>query len=160
MWLTFLDNLMEGHFFCQTDWETSSTLELYTDAAASKGYGAIFGKHWFGGAFPEAWHSFNITFLELFPIVLAVHIWGSSMTNRCVLFFTDNAALVDIMNKQTFKHTLIMVLLCVVYIIIFYSVLGMFPACRTTKPNTSLAFRSRASRKYTLFFYKNIFYKN
>ena len=33
------------------------------------------------------------------------------MTNCCVLFFTDNAALVDIINKQTSKHTLIMVLL-------------------------------------------------
>ena len=111
MWLTVLDNFNGRAFFQSDRWETSSTLELYTDAAASKGYGAIFGKHWFGGAFPEGWHSFNITFLGLFPIVLAVHIWGSNMTNRCVLFFTDNAVLVDIINKQTSKHTLIMVLL-------------------------------------------------
>ena len=33
------------------------------------------------------------------------------MTNRCVLFFTDNAALVDIINKQTSKHKLVMILL-------------------------------------------------
>ena len=33
------------------------------------------------------------------------------MTNRCVLFFTDNAALVDIINEQTSKHKLVMVLL-------------------------------------------------
>ena len=32
------------------------------------------------------------------------------MSNRCVSFFTDNAALVDIINKQTSKHSLIMVL--------------------------------------------------
>lgn len=111
MWLTFLDNFNGRAFIPSDRWETSSTLELYTDAAASKGYGAVFGKHWFGGASPDAWHSFNITFLELFPIVLAAHIWGSSMTNRCVLFFTDNAALVDIINQQTSKHKLVMVLL-------------------------------------------------
>ena len=33
------------------------------------------------------------------------------MTNRCVMFFTDNAALVDIINKQTSKHKAVMVLI-------------------------------------------------
>ena len=125
MWLTFLDNFNGRAFFLLDRWENSSTLDLYTDAAASKRYGAVFGKHWFRGAFPVAWHSFNITFLELFPIVLAIHIWGSSMTNRCVLLFTDNAALVDIINKQTSKHKLVMILLrdlvlsCLRYNILF-----------------------------------------
>ena len=125
MWLDFLDNFNGRAFFLSDRWDNSSTLELYTDAAASKGYGAIFGKHWFGGAFPDKWHSFNITFLEFFPIVIAVHIWGTSMANRCVLFFTDNAALVDIINKQTSKHKSVMVLLrdlvlsCLRYNILF-----------------------------------------
>ena len=125
MWLTFQNNFNGWAFFLSDCSETSSTLELDTDAAASKGYSAVFGKHWFGDALPDAWHSFNSTFLELFPIVLAVHIWGSTMTNRCVLFFTDNAALVDIINKQTSKHKLVMVLLrdlvlsCLHYNILF-----------------------------------------
>ena len=50
------------------------SVELYTDAAGSKGYGAILGQHWFFGRFPDTWQSFNITFLELFPIVLAVRL--------------------------------------------------------------------------------------
>ena len=47
------------------------------------------------------------------------------MANRCVLFFTDNAALVDILNKQTSKHKSVMVLLrdlvlsCLRYNILF-----------------------------------------
>ena len=47
------------------------------------------------------------------------------MANRCVLFFTDNAALVDIINKQTSKHKSVMVLLrelvlrCLSYNILF-----------------------------------------
>ena len=32
------------------------------------------------------------------------------MRNQCVSSFTDNAALVDIINQQTSKHSLIMVL--------------------------------------------------
>ena len=110
MWLQLLQNFNGQAFFLSERWDTSSTLELYTDAAASKGYGAIFGKHWFYGPFPIAWHSLNISFLELFPITLAVHIWGATMANSCVLFFTDNAALVDIINKQTSKHKQVMIL--------------------------------------------------
>ena len=33
------------------------------------------------------------------------------MADKCVVFFTDNAAVVDIVNKQTSKHQSIMVLI-------------------------------------------------
>ena len=111
MWLQFLDNFNGRAFFLSERWATSSILKLFTDAAASKGYGAIFVKHWFYGPFPIAWHSLNISFLELFPITLVVHIWGATLANSCVLFFTDNAALVDIINKQTSKHKQVMILI-------------------------------------------------
>ena len=140
---------MAGNFLSDS-WDNSFRLGLYTDAAASKGYGAIFGRHWFGSTFPTEWKDFNITFLELFPIVLAVHIWGSHMSDRCVLFFTDNSALVDIINKQTSKHKSVMVLLldlvlsCNI-VIIYYSALSMFPVWNTAKPIISPVFRWRAS---------------
>ena len=75
-WLTFLDRFNDKTFFLDDKWEPSSSLELLTHAACSKGYGAIFGQHWFCGAWPASWTSSNITFLELFPIVLSLHIWG------------------------------------------------------------------------------------
>ena len=46
VWLTFLGQFNGRTFFLHEKWETSSSLQLYTDAAGSKGYGAIFGKHW------------------------------------------------------------------------------------------------------------------
>ena len=103
-------------------WNTSPPLELHTDAAGSKGYGAIFGHHWFFGSFTDQWQSFNITFLELFPIALSLvavthtfcprmRIWGSQMANRCIVFVTDNAALVSIINQQTSKHKLVMIMI-------------------------------------------------
>ena len=52
----------------------------------------------------------NIAFLELFPIALSLHLWGGHVRNQCVSFFTDNAALVDTVNQQSSKHSLIMVL--------------------------------------------------
>ena len=55
--------------------------------------------------------TFNITILEFFPIVLASEIWGPLMRNKCIVFFSDNQAAVEIINKQTSKDRSIMVLL-------------------------------------------------
>ena len=109
-WLAFLDRFNGKTFFLDDNWETSSTLELFTDAAGSKGYGAIFGKHWFCCPWPASWTSVNIASLELFPIVLSLRIWRSLVVNKCVAFYTDNADVVDVINKQTSKHPLIMIL--------------------------------------------------
>ena len=47
--------------------------------------------------------SFKIKLYSSLFITLALHIWGPTMANGCVLFFTDNAALVDIINKRASK---------------------------------------------------------
>ena len=103
---------MVNHFSLMI-YETSHTLSfhLYTDATGSTGFGAVFGCHWLHGIWLEMLKTFNIAFLELFPIVLAVHVWGSLMANKRIIFFSDNAAVVDIVNKQTSRHKDIMVLL-------------------------------------------------
>ena len=111
MWLQYLTEFNGRSFFLNDIWETSQTLQLFTDAAGSIGFGAVFGAHWFHGLWPTTWHDFNIAILELFPIVLTVHIWGTCMADKCVIFFSDNAAVVDIINKQTSKDSAIMVLL-------------------------------------------------
>ena len=58
-------------------------------------FGAVFGRHWFYGIWPGHWKTYNIVLLELLPILIAVHIWGSLMSNKRVMFFSDNAAAVD-----------------------------------------------------------------
>ena len=109
VWLQFLDSFNGKSFFLSDVWETSNTLELYRDSAGSRGYGAVFGKHWLYGKWPLSWHHLNIATLKLFPVVIALHIWGPKMSNKCILLFTDNAALVDIINKQTSKDKGIMI---------------------------------------------------
>ena len=111
IWLRFLEDFNGKSFFFNDIWETSHTLHLYTDAAGSIGFGAVFGCHWLHGLWPEMWKTFNIAFLELFPIVLAVHVLGALMANKRIIFFSDNAAVVDIVNKQTSTHKDIMGLL-------------------------------------------------
>ena len=99
----------------------------YTDLAGSLGYAAVLGKRWFYGHWPDCWKSLNITILELFPIVLATEIWGDIMRNNCIVFFSDNHAVVDIINKQTSRESKIMVLVrrlvlnCLKYNILYKS---------------------------------------
>jgi hypothetical protein len=45
----------------------------------------------------------NISFLELFPIVVALCLWGNSFANKNVIFHIDNQAVVTIIYKQTSK---------------------------------------------------------
>ena len=45
VWLNFLRSYNGKSFFLGSRWYTSKTLKLFTDAAGSLGYAAIFGKH-------------------------------------------------------------------------------------------------------------------
>ena len=103
LWLSFLEQYNGKSMFLNDRFLSSNTLALYTDSAQSIGYGAIYSSKWLHGLFPKSWHSFNITFLELYPIVLAVNVWVSLWKNHCILFFTDNEALTSIINKQSSK---------------------------------------------------------
>lgn len=101
-WFSFLKNFNRSCMFLPDMWVSSSELRLYTDASGSVGYAAVFGSQWFKGEWNNKWQYQNITVLELYPIVLAVKLWSKYMANRCILFNTDNQALVHVINKQTF----------------------------------------------------------
>ena len=91
---------MDEHFL------TGDYLCLYTDAAGGVGYGAICGLELFYGVWPIEWRCYNVAILELYPIMVAVHVWGSVWANQSIYFFTDNAAIVPIINKQTLREPL------------------------------------------------------
>jgi hypothetical protein len=111
MWLNFLENFNGNSFFINEKRLSSDSLCLHTDASGSLGFGGIYQSNWFYGAFPQSWHKANITFLELYPIVTAVYMWGHLWRNHTVVFYTDNEALVSVLNKQTSKVTCIMFLI-------------------------------------------------
>ena len=64
------------------DQPVTAKLHLYTDAAASLGYGAVFGLHWLYGQWPSNWLGRNIIVLEMFPIVRSLSIWASELANK------------------------------------------------------------------------------
>lgn len=125
VWGDFLAEYNCKSFFLEDRWYNSEYLNLYTDASGALGFGAVFGFKWCYGAWPVEWTSYNIAFLEFYPIVLSLFLWGDEMKNRCILFFTDNEALVHVINKQSCKDTQLMifvrklVLICLKHNILF-----------------------------------------
>ena len=67
LWLTFLHAFNGRSLFLHDGWLDSNTLQLYTDASGSLGYGATFGDDWCYGTWPDQWKGFNIAILEFFP---------------------------------------------------------------------------------------------
>ena len=102
-WFSFLKNFTGRRFFLNDVWVFSDKLLLYPDASSTIWYAAVFVSKWFAVRWHKSFSSADICLLELFPIMLAVEIWGEKMSNSSVLFLTHNEALVAIINKQTSK---------------------------------------------------------
>lgn len=116
MWLKFFQDFNGVSVFQDAEWLTNTDLLLYTDSSAAEGngFGAYFQGHWTQGAWPKAWVLEGITkdinVLEFFPILVAVYIWGDRLRNKKVLFRCDNLSVVHVLNKQSSKSALLMVL--------------------------------------------------
>jgi hypothetical protein len=61
---------------------------------------------------PSEWKSTpllrDITYLELIPIALAIFLWGQEFRNKNVIFFSDNEAVVSILNSKTSNSKTVM----------------------------------------------------
>lgn len=109
-WQQFFHKYNGKSFFLNERWEISVNLNLFTDAAGAHGFGAVFGSHWCYGEWPKEWLGRNIAVLEFYPIVLSLMLWGDHIRDRCIIFFTDNEALVHVINKATCRDTYLMIL--------------------------------------------------
>jgi hypothetical protein len=109
-WKHFLDNFNGISVLKKATWESSIKCQLFTDSAKSTGCAAVFNNLWFSLPWESNVQHYHISLLELYPIIIALYIWGSSLQNKCILFMCDNAAVVDIINNQTCKDSNTMVL--------------------------------------------------
>ena len=102
-WREFLFHFNGSVMFPRGVWYSSSNLHLYTDASQQLGFGAFFKGSWTQGMWPLRWRSLklSIAFLELFPITLALRLWGPALRNQRVILWCDNEAVVAIINSQT-----------------------------------------------------------
>jgi hypothetical protein len=107
-WLLFLQEYNGTTMFLNSTWLSSETIKLFSDAAGSKGFAIVLGHRWLAGPFPTSWDKLHITIKELYPIVLAINMWGHLLANSKVMFTTDNMACVHIINTTTSKDSHIM----------------------------------------------------
>ena len=111
MWLDFFDHFNGVSPFRHHGWQDNDIVELFTDAAASIGFGGYFNGKWFQARWaPELLVlSPSIAFLKFYPLVVAVYCWGHLLANSKVRFRTDNIAVVHIINiKQSSRCDMIM----------------------------------------------------
>ncbi|XP_044162176.1 uncharacterized protein LOC122946539 [Bufo gargarizans] len=114
MWSRFLSD-WNGISLFVPQWDSSSPM-VFSDAAGSSGFAAIFRSHWLAAGWPlelvaDTAALKSSPLLELYPIVAAAQVWGHHWANSSVTFVTDSQTLVDIVNKGRAQSPRIMALL-------------------------------------------------
>ena len=80
MWDVFLHNFNGSAIIPEQFWCEGRDLQFFTDASGEIGFGGYFRGEWFQGRWPAACKSakHSIAWLEFFPVVVAVVVWGES----------------------------------------------------------------------------------
>lgn len=84
MWWEFLSNF-NGHSLWQHKFIEADALQLFTDTAGSCGYGLFFYNNWSADSWP---------LLELFPVLVALEIWGCYFANRRIMLRSDHKGVI------------------------------------------------------------------
>jgi hypothetical protein len=108
IWLEFLQGYNGKSILLTERWRQSDSLPMFSDSSGQLGYGVVWGKQWFSGSWNDEWRGQSIALLEFYPIWLAVSVWAPTLANRCIVFHSDNEAVVHIINKQTYADNQIM----------------------------------------------------
>lgn len=88
-WSSFIWD-WNGTSFISPRWSNQSDLQVSTDAARATGFGAYLDGLWFTGRWLPKQLSVSIAFKELYPVVLAAHVWGYHVQGLWVQFLCDN----------------------------------------------------------------------
>ena len=115
IWQVFLSKWNGCNFFMQSEWGTSETLRLYTDAASTLAFGGIYGNQLFQGTSAldqmVSCPGISIDWQELYTIVIACKIWGKHWSRRrIIIFHCNNKRVVDVINSKHYKSPKIMAL--------------------------------------------------
>ena len=110
VWKQFLLHYNRKTFFLDYKFHSSQSLQLYTDSCTTIGYGGYFKDSWFCGMWPKKCFGLHISLLELYPIFLAFHLYGDQFKDKCICIHSDNIAVVHILNSNTSKDPLMMIM--------------------------------------------------
>ncbi|KAJ1187758.1 hypothetical protein NDU88_004528 [Pleurodeles waltl] len=111
MWNTFLDtfNGISLKAWQDCEWD----VQIFWDEAGAAGFGIYWEGRWCAEEWLTEWKNGgrSIAFLELFPLAVAVCLWGSPLWHKCVLFRVDNLAVVQLVNQQLAQDVQVLQLL-------------------------------------------------
>ena len=110
-WVSFFLNHNGVTMLRKVIWIQSPQIQLFSDAAINHGSAAILGNCWIVGSWPKSWGDFDIAVLELYPITVAIEIWGHELANKCITFHCDNASVCYSINKQSSHNQTLMILI-------------------------------------------------
>lgn len=84
----------------------SNTIQLFTNSigVVNAVFGIYFGRKWTSGRRPQFWFSLGIamelTFLEPFPVIVALTLYDKYLQNSKMLFHIDSMSILVQINKQ------------------------------------------------------------
>ena len=117
LWLKFFEDFNGISVFHDRYWVSNEDVQLFTDSAGGSelGFGAYFAGKWTCAHWPQSWIERDIvkdiTVLEMFPLLVCLHLWGSELRNKKIVFRTDNLSSVHIVNSMTSKNEKVMIIL-------------------------------------------------
>ena len=116
-WLDFLPNWNGVYFFDLPQWAPLADFELSSDISGKLGFGVYNNGAWFCRAWLPIQQPLGMAYKELFPIVLACHIWDQSWANKRIKFWCDNQSVVHILKSGTSKDEKMMHLVRTLFLV-------------------------------------------
>lgn len=107
MWVFFLNSFSGRSLFLAPSWLPQPRGSVATDSSGN-GWGLIFENMWTYGFFPVSLENCHISEKELYPVLVFLLIFAKSLTNCRVMVWSDNTAVVSILNSCTSKNPFIM----------------------------------------------------
>ena len=105
-WDSFLPSWNGVSIFLDPNWKDAETINLFTDASGTLGYGAYFNGAWFHGDWSphQRLPLRSIQWQELFVIVAAACTWGHLLQGQRITVHCDNMAIVQSWSNQSARH--------------------------------------------------------
>ncbi|XP_034446701.1 uncharacterized protein LOC117764756 [Hippoglossus hippoglossus] len=109
-WSHLLDHWNGVTFFYEDLVHSSDSLQFFTDAAPSVGFGGFFQGQWFTSHCPPSFprHNLSSALFEIYPIAVACHIWGQHWERKRISALCDNQTVVNVINKGRSSCKIIM----------------------------------------------------
>ena len=109
-WSACCDGWNGKSLFVNSEWTHANKIKLWTDASGV-GFGIVFKEEWSYGKWSPSEEGNSIEWKELYPIVLAIAMWGSHLAGHRLTVRCDNEAVCQIWKSGTSKSKPVMALL-------------------------------------------------